>query len=62
MLYRDEKKKQWFRNLQSFQMMQADKKREDDKTARDTENRGYKIFNFRSIIKHIWGYSKLYQI
>ena len=35
---REQNKKQWLQNIKSFQFMQADKKREDEKTARDTEN------------------------
>ena len=38
-MYRNKQKKQWLQNIQSFQFIQADQKREDAKTARDTENR-----------------------
>ena len=38
-MHRNKQKKQWLRNIQSFQFIQADQKREEAKTARDTENK-----------------------
>ena len=35
---REQNKKQWLQNIKSFQFIQADKRRQDEKTARDTEN------------------------
>ena len=37
--FREQNKKQWLQNIKSFQFIQADKRREDEKTARDTENK-----------------------